>query len=154
MSIEESESCLKEKGYVAEDFSYDVLDADSEIRYSKKVQLHHNFPFYDESGSEANRLAVSWAHLVNTEVGDQTLISYDNNWYIVEKFDDADFGYQVEDMISEKEFNEIFEEIKQNGRSGKIKSIQGNVDEYDKFYKSSNFLKERKSSFDSNKIEH
>ena len=116
-----------------------VLSEKAEIqenkRYSaKKFEFQHeNFPYENESaGSEANRLATWWANLQDIEAGDQTLISYHDNWYVVEKFDDAHGKYQVEDILSQKDYYEVFKEITQNGRSGKIESIQGIANEIDK----------------------
>ena len=84
--------------------------------------LHQNFPA-GEPWREAHRLAIWWSNNPNVSTGDQTLISMNDRWYLVEKFDDADNGYQVEALISKKEFNKILKEIKENGRSGKIKPI-------------------------------
>ena len=46
----------------------------------------------------------------------------------VECFDDALNYYQVEDVISKAEYNVILKEIKEYGRSGQIKSVQGSFD--------------------------
>ena len=117
----------------------------------KKFSFHHgNFPSQSGSaGSEAHRLAIWWTRRPNIVAGDQTLISMNDRWYLVEKFDDADNGYQVEDYITKSEYNKIFEEIKQNGRSGKILSIQRAFANYDKFDKLNYSIKGRKPSIDS-----
>ena len=108
------------------------VDKDAEVRYNRKAKfLHRNFPSESESGSEAHRLAIWWASHRDVETGDQTLISLNNSWYVVEKFDNQDNGYQVERFVAKAEYNSIFEEIKQYGRSGQIKSIQRGFDEYD-----------------------
>ena len=80
------------------------------------------------------------------QTGDQTLISMNNRWYLVERFDDADNHYQVEEFITKAEFEEVFKEIKANGRSGKIKSVSGSVNFIDKLNKQGSSIKGRKSS--------
>jgi hypothetical protein len=104
--------------------------------------------------SEAHRLATWWARKETTIAGDQTLIFMNDVCYLVECFDDALNYYQVEDVISKAEYNEILKEIKDYGRSGQIKSVQGSFDWYDQLYKSSDSFKGRKSSVDSNKAQH
>ena len=116
--------------------------------------LHKNFPPENESLSEAHRLAVLWARNQNTETGDQTLIFMNDVCYLVECFDDALNYYQVEDVVSKAEFDIIYKEIKQYGRSGQIKSVQGSTDFIDKLYKSNGFAKTRKPSANSNETRH
>ena len=107
---------------------------------------HQNFPPENEVLSEAHRLAVWWATKSDTETGDQTLISVNYRWYLVEKFDDALNNYQVEELISNEDFEFVFKEIKEYGRSGKVKSISGSTDFIDKLNKSGYSLEGRKSS--------
>ena len=132
------------------------VDASEEIQYNRKYFkfLHKNFPTEKESGSEAHRLAVWWARRPDVQTGDQTLISMNDRWYLVERFDDADNNYQVEEFITKAEFEKIYKEIKEYGRSGKIKSIQERFVGYDKLNKSSYSLKARKSSIDSNETQY
>ncbi len=122
-----------------------------EIQSSRKFSFQHqNFPGEKESGgSEAHRLAIWWASKDTILAGDQTLISMKDKWYLVEKFDDVTNHYQVEDRITKKEYDKINEEIKANGRSGKILSIQRAFTNYDKFDKFNYSIKGRKSSIDS-----
>ena len=47
-----------------------------------------------------------------------------DTWYVCERFDDSTHNYQVVDRITKQEFDKIFKEIKENGRYGKIQSIQ------------------------------
>jgi hypothetical protein len=77
-----------------------------------------------------------------------------DRWYLVERFDDADNGYQVEDYITKAEFNKIFEEIKQYGRSGKIESIQRSTYEIDKLNKRRNTIGGEKSSLIGDETQH
>jgi hypothetical protein len=116
--------------------------------------LHKNFPPENERLSEAHRLATWWARKETTDTGDQTLIFMNDNCYLVECFDDALNYYQVEDVLSKVQYDEVLKEIKENGRSGQIKSVQGSLDWYDQLYKSSDTSKGRKSSIDSTKAQH
>lgn len=99
----------------------------SEARLSRKDSLiNHTFPTYKESaGSEANTLATRWAHRADIEVGDRTAISYHDKWYLVEKFENSDLGYQIVAQISEKQYQEFIEE--RNNGIGKGQSIQKSV---------------------------
>lgn len=134
--------------------SEESVDYEENLRYNYISNFkfkHKNFPSETESQSEAHRLAVWWARRKDVEVGDQTLISMNNCWYIVEKFDDAENFYQVEERILNSEFNAIFKEIKANARSGQIKSVQGTFDKYDQCHKPNYSSKNGKSSVDSDK---
>lgn len=132
------------------------IDNADEIKYNKKEFSfqHKNFPSEYETQSEAHRLAVWWATREDVEVGDQTLISMNDNWYLVEKLADADNKYQVEEFISKTEYQKVFEEIKQYGRSGKIKSISGSIDRIDKLNQSRDSLKGRESGVISNETQY
>ncbi len=90
--------------------------------------IHQNFPSERESRSEAHRLAVWWASDEHTKAHDQCLISMNDRWYIVEKFDDAENGYQVEARITKAEYGKIAREIKEYGHSGQIQRIQERSD--------------------------
>lgn len=116
--------------------------------------LHKNFPSENEVQSEAHRLAVWWARRVDVEAGDQTLISMNDNWYLVEKFDDADNYYQVEDLVTKVEFEVIFEEIKKNGNIGKIKSILSTTNGYDSYNRQHYPFDEGESGSIDSKIKH
>ena len=132
------------------------LDNSGEIRYAKKGYAkkqfafqYENFPPNNETHNTAHQDALHWARLDTVEVGDQRLISSNSYWYVVEKFSDFTNKYQVVERISDNEFDKIFKEIKENGRSGRIKSIQEGFVEYDKLNQPSYSLKARKSSSDS-----
>ena len=96
------------------------------LKQSRKDSLiNHTFPTYKESaGSEANTIATRWAHRKDIEIGDQAAVSFNDNWYVIEKFDDSDLGYQIMERIAQKDYDKIEEEIKKNGASGRIRSIQ------------------------------
>lgn len=97
------------------------------VQHSRKDSLiNRTFPTYKESaGSEANTLATRWAHRADIEVGDRTAISYYDKWYLVEKFENSDLGYQIVAQISEKQYQEFIEE--RNNGIGKGQSIQKSV---------------------------
>ena len=124
------------------------IDASEEIQYNRKYFkfLHKNFPTEKESGSEAHRLAIWWTRQPDVQTGDRTLISMNDRWYLVERFDDADNNYQVEEYITKAEFEKVFKEIQEYGRSGKVKSVSGSVDFIDKLNKQGYSLEGRKSS--------
>ncbi len=132
------------------------VDNKGEIQYNKKKVnprydfpfLHKNFPPENETQSEAHRLAIWWTRRKDVEIGDQTLISMNGRWYLVERFEDADNGYQVEELIPAKEYGEILKEIKEYGRNGKVKSIQGGFDWYDSINQSSNSFRRKESGVD------
>lgn len=98
-----------------------------EVQQSRKDSLiNHTFPTYKEStGSEANTLATRWAHRADIQAGDKNLISYNGNWYVIEKFDSSDSGYQIIEKISEKQYQSYLEEF-ENGNRQK-QSIQKGV---------------------------
>ena len=123
-----------------------ALDKKRVKGYNKDKLIYRTFPNDKESGSEANRIAVWWVHNDDVITGDQTLISYHDKWYIIEKFDDMPSGYQIVDRITESEFNEIYKEIIEGGRSGKIKPLQSSPDFIDQLDKSGSVIKERASS--------
>ena len=131
------------------------IDFEDDLRYNKKVRfLHQNFPSERETGSEAHRLAVWWARRVDVEAGDQTLISMKGNWYLIEKFDDAENYYQVEALISKAEFEMIFKEIKKNGNIGKIKSILSTTNGHDSNNRQHYFTDTREPSVIGSDIKH
>ena len=117
------------------------VDTDERIVYNKKwfSFLHKNFPSENEVHSEAHRLAIWWANRKDVQIGDQTLISMNDRWYLVEKFEKAENHYQVEEYVTKTEFKKIFKEIKEHGRSGRVKSISGNAYCINNFNKWRNF---------------
>lgn len=122
-----------------------------EIEYSKRKPfnfIHKNFPSENESGSEAHRLAIWWAKQSDIMVGDQTLISMNDKWYLVEKFDDADNGYQVEARITEKQYANYIKEWN-NGNGRAIQSVQRSASRLVALDKRSNTIAGEKHSVDS-----
>lgn len=126
------------------------------VQHSRKDSLiNRTFPTYKESaGSEANTLATRWAHRADIQAGDQTLISYHDNWYVVQKFDDSDLGYQIMERIAKKDYDKIAEDIKRNGASGRIQSIQRAFTDFAQFDKQRDSARRAESSPHSLQIEH
>ena len=126
------------------------------VQHSRKNSLiNHTFPTYKESaGNEANTLATRWAHRADIQAGDQTLISYHDNWYVVQKFDDSDLGYQIMERIAKKDYDKIAEDIKRNGASGRIQSIQRAFTDFAQFDKQRDSARRAESSPHSLQIEH
>lgn len=89
------------------------IDNSGEIRYNIKDKLvGKTFPPYNESFSEANELATRWAKQETIREGWQKLISFQDNWYLVEKFSDTDNGYQIVDKIRKGEYERYANAIK------------------------------------------
>ena len=129
------------------------LDSEEKVRYNRKVAKktfyfqHENFPG-KEPWREAHRLAIWWAKHDDVETGEQTLISMNDVWYVVEKFDDADNGYQVEERLTAAEYKSVRKEIDEYGRSGQIKSVQESTDFIDLLDQSGGSFEGRGSSAD------
>ena len=143
----------------APDLEEESLDSESAVRYNRRVAKktfffqHENFPG-QEPWREAHRLAIWWAKHDDVETGEQTLISMNGVWYVVEKFDDADNGYQVEEKITVAEYKVVRKEIDEYGRSGQIKSVQGSTDFIDMLDQSGGSSEGRGSSADRLQLEH
>ena len=102
------------------------IDTARESRYNKNSLIHKTFPSYQESGgSEANTLAVWWVHRAGVLVGDRTAISYNGSWYLIEKFDSSDLGYQIIAKLTQRQY-QSYKEERTNG-VGKGQSIQKGV---------------------------
>ena len=114
--------------------------------------LHKNFPSENERLSEAHRLAVWWPYKKDVQAGDQTLISMNGVWYVVEKFDDATGQYQVEERLRNEEFETIYKEIKERGRSGQVKSISTAIDRFNSVDRQRNLNEKRESSALGNEV--
>lgn len=133
-----------------------VLDNEGEVKYSKGRDrlIGKVFPPYNESGSDANELATRWAHRDTIEAGDRALISYHDTWYVIEKFDDSDLGYQVVEKVSYREYSRIAKEISESGRSGRIQGIQGRIARDGQFYQFGDSLDRGESGSDRVRTQH
>ncbi len=130
--------------------SRDIPKRDKALYASGVYFLHKNFPPENERLSEAHRLATWWAREETTKAGDRTLIFMNDVCYLVECFDDALNYYQVEGVVSKADFEDIYKEIKEDVRSGQIKSVQGSSDFIDKLNQSISTSQKGKPSSNSN----
>ncbi|MBP3706499.1 MAG: hypothetical protein J6J13_04555, partial [Clostridia bacterium] len=73
----------------------------NDVQYSL---INNQFPPFNESQSDANEWAARWALSDEVEVGDQRLASYHNRWYLIEKFDDVEFGYRIMERLTKKTY--------------------------------------------------
>lgn len=87
------------------------------------------FPPYNISQSDANEWATRWAHRDDIKTGDQTIVFYRGSPHLIEKYDSAELGYQIEKKIRQKEYNE-FKELK-NDELGKARSVKEIANEID-----------------------
>ncbi len=83
------------------------------------------FPPYNQSKSDANERATRWAHKENVKTGAQKLVSYHNRWYIIEKFDSAELGYQIVGSVTKKQVDNFTNEVKK--RENEIKQRRQRV---------------------------
>lgn len=115
------------------------VDVSNEIKYNKKASLiGKTFPSYKEGkGTQANELSARWAHRVDVQSGDQTAISFNNEWYLIEKFEDLDLGYQIIDKLTEQEYL-TYEEVWNNGDRRK-QSVQEGVSRFTSLDRQRNF---------------
>ena len=72
----------------------------------------------------------------------------------MEKFDDDENNYQVEELISKADFEFIFKEYKANGKIGKIKSILSTTDGYVSNDRQYNAVQTGKSSTDNSQTQY
>ena len=91
----------------------EALDNLLAVQYNKKNRLiNKTFPPYNESSSEANTLAVRWAKRMDVLEGQQKIISYHNQWYIIEKISNTDQGYQIVGTVKKSEYERKVAELK------------------------------------------
>lgn len=100
------------------------------VQQSRKDSLiYRTFPTYKEGkGTQANELATRWAHRADIQSGDLTAISFNDSWYLIEKFDDSEWGYQIIDKLTEKEYLTYEEEWNNGNRQGQ--SIQKGISRF------------------------
>lgn len=102
------------------------VDSESETQYNRKGLANGTFPTYREGkGTQANELATRWAHRADVLAGDRTAISFNGSWYLIEKFDSSDLGYQIIAKLTQRQYQSYMEE-RTNGVS-KGQSIQKGV---------------------------
>ena len=102
------------------------VDSESETQYNRKGLVNSTFPTYREGkGTQANELATRWAHRADVLAGDRTAISFNGSWYLIEKFDSSDLGYQIVAKLTQRQY-QLYMEERTNG-VGKGQSIQKGV---------------------------
>lgn len=113
------------------------IDSNGEMQYNENVSpvqeskksklIGGTFPSYKEGrGTQANELATRWAHREDIQVGDRTTISFNDKWYLIEKFGDSDWGYQIIAQMTEEQYQEYTEDRK---NVAERQSIQKSVSE-------------------------
>ena len=99
------------------DISSSNIDTEEGVQYNKKGLINGSFPTYKEGkGTQANELATRWAYREDVKVGDQTLISHNDRWYLVEKFESAELGYQIVEKLTKKQYAAYWEEYSDGNR--------------------------------------
>ena len=102
------------------------VDSEGETQYNRKGFVNGTFPTYREGkGTQANELATRWAHRADVQAGDRTAISFNGSWYLIEKFDSSDLGYQIVAKLTQRQY-QSYKEERTNG-VGKGQSIQKGV---------------------------
>ena len=121
---------LKEGEAVDANPQIEYNEGEAQPQYSKKDRLMgETFPSYKEGkGTQANELSTRWAHRADIEIGDQTAISFNDEWYLIEKSDNSEWGYRIIDKLTEQEYLTYEEEWKNGNRKGQ--SIQEGVSRF------------------------
>ena len=105
------------------------IGLDNDNLFSAKKPMEVFPPFNEYPHSDANELAIRWAHKSEIAAGTQKLISYQGKWYIIEKFDSAVLKYQIIGELKGSRVKRIFDEVKNRETSGSKQSIQRILDE-------------------------
>lgn len=114
------------------------FDTNNEKAYSKKYSKglfpHGHFPDVRASeGSNAHEEAIKWANNLKVNVGDWRLATYNDKWYIIEKFDTVDLKYQVTEKVSAKQYKFFREEwLKQYGNQETMARVYNEIDSFDR----------------------
>ncbi len=87
------------------------------------------FPPYNKSYSEANQIATRWAHNESIQTGDQRIVAYHGDLYVIEKFDSADMQYQITGRLSSSNYRKIVERMKEYAKLAEGKSTSGMVND-------------------------
>lgn len=106
-----------------------------EIQQSRRDSLiYHTFPTYKEGNrTQANELATRWAKQKDVVAGDRKLISYEGRWYVIQKFDDSDYGYQIMERIDSKHYQSYLEEYENVDRQKQsIQKISSGITSLDR----------------------
>ena len=93
------------------------------------VPKNRVFPPYNESQSDANEWAMRWARKSDVNTGDQRLATYRGRWYIIEKFDDTPYGYQIIRYVKNKDVDRVKKELEERYGRNKAEKMEGTIDE-------------------------
>jgi len=99
---------------------------------SEDANLRYNlitFPPYNKSHSEANQIATRWAARSDVEVGVRCVIFYNDSPYLIEKFSDTDYGYQIIKKVPIKEYRRIYKGVNDVESNRNISSKFGSTDQ-------------------------
>ena len=136
-SMNEFEKYVKSE--TADSNSNQNFETDNERVYNSKKYARLLFPhgyFPDvrtSGGSNAHEEAIQWANKSGVNNGDWKLASYNDNWYIIEKFEDTDLKYQVTEMVSEKKYILYKQEwLKQYGNKETMAGVYNEIDSFDR----------------------
>lgn len=127
-----------EKSENADSNSATNFDTNNEKAYSKKYSKglfpHGHFPDVRASaGSNAHEEAIRWANNSKVNVGDWKLATYNDKWYIIEKYDTLDLKYQVTENVSKKQYEFFRKEwIKQYGNQETMARVYNKIDSFDR----------------------
>lgn len=112
----------------------------AEVSLSRKDKLlYGTFPTYKEGkGTQANELSTRWAHRADIEVGDRTTMSFNGEWYLIEKFDDSEWGYQIVGKLTEEQYQEYTEDRKNVAEKQSIQKSVSSITSLDRRRDSSN----------------
>ena len=125
-SYKEARSKINDKA--SRELDIEAPNATDQGKASRDL-IGKTFPPYNISQSDANEWATRWAHRDDIKTGDQTIVFYRGSPYLIEKYDSAELGYQIEKKIRQKEYNE-FKELK-NDELGKARSVKEIANEID-----------------------
>lgn len=121
---------------LSEIISDNILEEDvSDFNFNIRPVKMKVFPPYNQSQSDANERATRWAHKENVKTGAQKLVSYHNRWYIIEKFDSAELGYQIVGSVTKKQVDDFINEEKRYGNENEQREagiLEGFVEDTEK----------------------
>ena len=115
--------------------------------------VNNQFPPYNESQSDANEWSARWALSDEVETGDQKLVPYHNRWYLIEKFDDVEFGYRIMERVTKKDY-EYYKGVIGDVRNWEESSIMQASDAVDSGFRESNGYSGSDGAFDNISNEH
>lgn len=92
---------------------------------------------------DAHKYATLWAKSNDTESGMRKVVSYNNNWYLIEALEDMPFGYQVIEKIPQEYYSR---EISQYGK------VEGYTSSEDTFVQNASLSSKRNRNVDGGRI--